>query len=280
MSKPLVVLIALAVVIAGAGVGAMGFLSNSHAKQEKPTLYMTPSDLFQNRRLRQLAQAAQHGNAKKISGLIAQGVNVNGHGKYGIGPLFSAVQAGNKLGFETLLNRGADPNNVWTNGHTLLNVIACCTHDPYFMEQALKHGANSNLVEPKTGMTPIMAAVTVSGKVNIPPLIRAGANLNHQIPSGKGSPLFPIAGETAMMGATGDMFDVVYKLLEAGADYRLKDDRGWNLADYIKYSFRATVSSDQAHWRDKVIEFLKKHNTRSVRSSASGSQSESGDPSN
>jgi len=269
MSKLIVALIALAAVIVGAGTTAMGLFSIGHAKQETPTLYMTPADLFQNRKLRELAEAARHGDVGKIDALVAQDVSVNGHGEYGIGPLFSAVQAGNKKGFDALLDRGADPNNIWANDHTLLNVIACCTHDPYFMEQALKHGANPNLEEPKTGMTPIMAAVTVSGKVNIPLLIKAGADLNHQIPPGKGSPLFPISGETAMMGATGDMFDVVYELLEAGADYSLQDARGWTLANYVKYTFRATVSPEQAHWRDKVIEFLKKHNAWSDRSESS-----------
>jgi hypothetical protein len=233
------------------------------AQPDKPIMYMTPSELFADPQLRQLAVAAQHGNIKKIDALIAKGVDVNGHGKYGIGPLFSATQTGNKAGFTALLDHGANPNNVWTDGYTLMNSIACCSHDPYFMEQALKYGGDPNLVEPHTGKTPILAAITVSGKVNIPPLIKARANLNYQAPIWKGgSPKYPPSGgETAMIEAVADQqFDVIYELLEAGADYRLRDGRGWNLEDHIKFAFRLNVSLEQNRWSENVVEFLKRHN--------------------
>lgn len=269
MSKRLTILVVLTMAVIGAGMATMGFFTDGQAKQDTPILYMTPSDLFSNRQLRQLAEAAQHGNVKKIDALIANGVSVNSHGKYGIGPLFSAVQADNKRGFKVLLDHGANPNNIWTNGYTLMNTIACCAHDPYFMEQALKHGGNPNLVEPHTGKTPIIAATTVSGKVNIPPLIKAGANLDYQtsILKGKDPKYPPSGGETAMMEASGGpLFDVVYELLKAGANYRLKDGQGWSLEDDIKFSFRASLSPDQVHWREKAIEFLKQYHAWSEKS--------------
>ena len=240
-----------------AGAAMTSAYAKNGPEPDKPIMYMTPAELFSNPQLRQLAVAAQKGRVKKIDALIAAGVNVNGKGKYGITPLFSAVQVGNKKGFDALLNHGADPNVIGTDGYTLMNQIACCSPVPYFMEMALKHGANPNLVEPATGKTPLIAAVTVTGKVNIPPLIKAGANLNYET---------PVEKTTAMMDAVLDgQFDVVYELLEAGADYGLRDyrgkgNRGWNLENYIKFSFRANVSPEQRQSRNRVIEFLKQHN--------------------
>ncbi|MGH9437150.1 MAG: ankyrin repeat domain-containing protein [Terriglobia bacterium] len=253
MNKGLAVLVSLAIgcVVAGA-VMTNVFADGGSPKLNKPIMYLTPAELFSDPKLRALAEAAQHGSVKKIDALIAEGVDVNGHGKYGIGPLFSADQAGSKTGFKALLDRGANPNNIWTNGYTLMNSIACCSHDPYFMEEALKHSGNPNLIEPATQKTPLVAAVTVSGKVNIPALIKAGANLNYQVPNGK---------QTAMMWAIWDFgqFDIVYELLQSGADYKLKDKYGNDIRYYIKDSFSANVSPERRQWRDKVIEFLKRH---------------------
>jgi hypothetical protein len=238
-------------------------MSNSNAKgaaqPADPIMYMSPRELFSNPKLRQLAVAAQVGNVKKIDALIAAGVDVNGKGKYGITSLFSVLQTENKKGFEALLDHGANPNNIWTNGLTLMNQIACCASDPYFMKAALKHGGNPNLVAPRNGKTPLIAAITVTGKVNIPVLIEAGANLNYQLPASK--EWFGGGGESAMMEAVDDLqFDVIYKLLKAGADYRLKDQKGRTLEGYVRFSFRANLGSAQRRWRDKVIEFLKQHN--------------------
>lgn len=254
----LLIAVALAALLAGGLLWLRQAPASGTKEPDKPIMYMTPSDLFSNPKLRELAKAAQNGDVKKIDALIAQGVSVNGKGRYGIAPLFSAVQAGSKAGFKALLDHGANPNNVWTDGYTLMNMIACCSSDPYFMTLALQHGANPNLEEPHTGMSPIMAAVTESGKVNIPILIKAGANLNHQIPAGKGSPMYG-PGETALMGATGLNFDVVNELLQAGADYRIKDAQGRNLEDDIVFSFQANLPESQDKERDKAIAFLKEH---------------------
>lgn len=226
-----------------------------------PIMYMSPRELFSEPKLRELAVAAQVGNVKKIDTLIAAGVNVNGKGKYGITPLFSAVQVQNKKGFEALLEHGANPNVIGTDGYTLMNQIACCSADPYFMKQALRHGGNPNLVAPYSGKTPLIAAITVTGKVNIPALIKAGADLNYQMPAGKFHHSFLTGGSTAMMAALSDLqFDVIYELLKVGADYRLKDAQGRDIADHIKFSFRANISPEQERYREEVIEFLKQHN--------------------
>lgn len=253
MMKRLAIVVGLVLLAVGIAAGAivMNTSAQDGQKSEKPILLMTPADLFSNPQLRALAVAAQHGDVKRIDNLIAQGVDVNGSGRYGIAPLFSAWQARNKEGFEALLKHGANPNNIWTTGHTLLNLIAGSS-DPDLLKLALKYGADPDLVAPRLDETPIFAAVEYrNGNVNVPILIKAGANLNYQKkPSMK----------TAIMDAAElGQFDLVYELLEAGADYKLKDTRGRDLRDSIRFSYRITMKPIQHHWRDRVIEFLKQH---------------------
>ncbi len=250
MIKSLVILVSSILVISGITAGAVMVNTSAHdgPKPEKPILLMTPSDLFPNLQLRMLAMAAQHGNVKKIDTLIAQGVDVNGRGRYGITPLFSAWQARNKKGFEALLDHGADPNNISADGHTLLNEIAGAS-DPYFLKLALKYGANPNLVAPRLGETPLFpAAQFLDGNVNVPILIKAGGNLNHQR-----KPLM----KTAMMDAASvGHFNVVYELLVAGANYKLKDVNGHD----VRYWIRRSRADYQPLWRERIIGFLKQHN--------------------
>lgn len=223
------------------------------AGNTKPIFYLTPSEIFQDQGLRELAEAAQHGNVKKINRLISKGVRVNGHGKYGMGPLFSAWQARNKIGYKTLLDRDADPNNIWTNGYTLLNAIAM-TSDPYFMKLALEHGANPNLVAPATNETPIFRAVSPGGKVNLELLIKAGANIDHQSSN----------GVTPMIEAAfANQYDAVYQLLKDGANYRLRDTLGSG-HDIRYYVMKAEKYMDKSGsggvWLGKVVNFLKERN--------------------
>ncbi len=218
---------------------------------DKPILLMKPAELFANQQLRQLAIAAQHGNVKKIDALIAQGVNVNGKGKYGITPLFSAWQARNIAGFQELLNHGANPNNVWTVGDTLMDLLAG-SDDPNFLKLALEHGGDPNLMEPETGRTPLLASVIfTNGRGNIPLLIEAGAGLDYQTPHME---------ETAMMIAAGlGQFKIVHELLEAGADYRVKNSRGWDIRHVITNFNAHNMRPAESRARECVISFLKKH---------------------
>lgn len=228
----------------------IGWAGGCEAHQAKPIFALSPAEIFHDPGLRQLAQAAQHGNVKEINVLIAKGVDVNGHGKYGIGPLFSAWQALNKKGYKALLEHGANPNNIWSNGYTLLNAIAM-TPDPYFMRLALEHGANPNLAAPVSNETPIFKAVRPRGKVNLQLLIHAGANLNHQDNDGE-TPL--------MVAADLSQYDAVYKLLLAGANFRLKDKWGkdirWNIKQDEKYMDKSGAGGV---WLQKVVNFLKAH---------------------
>lgn len=249
MNRKLLAYLVVISVLVVSGLSVAILYGRTADKPDKPILMMTPSELFQNPNLRQLAMAAQRGDVDKISTLIHQGVDVNGKGKYGVTPLFSAWQVRNKRGYKALLEHGANPNVVETGGYTLLNEIAQ-SEDPYFMKLALTHGANPNLVEPRSGETPMfVAAANPYGKANVPLLIKAGADLNHQDND----------GQTPLMGAAGsNQYDVVYELLKAGANYRLKNKWGNTVKWDISNSEQNMAKSGAAGvWLEKVIDFLK-----------------------
>lgn len=255
MVKHVIIFSALMLLAGAISAGAVMIGSSSAhdgQKSEKPILLMTPSDLFSNPQLQELALAAQHGNVKEIDSLIAQGVNVNGKGRYGITPLFSAWQVRSKVGFKALLDHGANPNNIWTTGHTLLNLIASSS-DPYFLKLALTNGANPNLIAPRSDETPLFPAAQYrDGNINIPILIEAGANLDYQ-----SKPQMNAAWMDAAM--IGD-FKVVYEMFIAGANYKLKDINNHGIRYWVKFSYGVTMSSEQQRWRNRTIEYLKKRN--------------------
>lgn len=217
-------------------------------ESDKPIDLMTPAELFPDPELRALASAAQHGNTRKIDALIAKGVNVNGKGRFGETPLFSAFQVRNKRGFKALLEHGANPNFIDNNGQTLMNDIAGYS-STYFLRLVLKHGGDPNLVAPRSGEAPLFFAVAPDGKHNIPLLLRAGANLNMQDKDGN---------TALMMAATYNQYDAAYELLQAGANYKLKDTSGHDVRILIDMSIQTMTESGHA-WEmlQKVIAFLK-----------------------
>ena len=78
--------------------------------------------------------------------------------------------------------------------------------------------------------------------------MRSRVNLNGQSGSGD-TPLLYAAG----FGA----YDIVYQLLEAGADYRIKDNYGSDLA-YVAIERTVPPNSEMARYREKVLKFLAK----------------------
>lgn len=213
-------------------------------------------DFFSDQNVIALANAAGSGDIKEIDRLISAGTDVNVRGKDGMTPLLWAMWAKSKPGFRHLLERGADPNLQVTGGRgkgsSVTSLSALAANDSEWLELVLKHGANPNLVNPEgasacMSTTPIFDAVLSRRQKNLELLIKAGANLNFQDACGN---------TPAMLAATLNLFDTVYKLLDAGADYRLADKAGYDLADCVADS-RVDPKLDGG-LREKVISFMSK----------------------
>lgn len=232
-----------------------GFLlmvqTNAHACGDTPTLAMDVEETYSDPQAIELAEAASDGDIDEILDWLAKGVDVNVKGKCNLTPLFFAFQAAEKEAFKVLLEHGADPNVVWTTGGSVMYWVAGA-RETFFLETALAHGGNPNLPN-NTGETPIFQAVEPAGKANLPILIEHGADLNHQTTIGKVTPM--------MAAAALNQYDAVYMLLQAGANYMLRDhpniygvhhDIRWS----IRHSCNIVKTSDGWYWREKVIDFL------------------------
>ena len=217
---------------------------NARAKQETLSL-MSLETMFPDENARALAKASGKGKVKSIEEFVRSGVDVDSRGSQGATPLFWAMS--NYKGFNKLLELGADPNIVYGDGNTVIN-MAVRMKDKRFLESLLKHGGNPNL---KTGdssqETPIFGALALGkGRVNL--LLSAGANIDAQ----------NTFGTTPVMTAVGrGDFEIAYYLLDQGADYKIKNKAGETLVERVSDKIGAMrAGSDAAKWQARVIDWL------------------------
>jgi ankyrin repeat protein len=123
---------------------------------------------------------------------------------------------------------------------------AAMHEDKWYLETILKHGGNPNLVDPNTGEPPIYESIGRLRREHVQILIAGGADLNFQNRD----------GVTPMMAAvTINQYEMVYEMLEAGANPELKNKYG-NSILYFIHDNRISPKSENFKWRAKVIEFL------------------------
>ena len=211
---------------------------------------MSLETMFPDEDARALAKAAGKGKVKKVEELIKSGINVDVKGTKGATPLFWAMA--NYKGFKKLLELGADPNIVYGDGNTVIN-MAVRLKDRRFLEALLEHGANPNLKIASIGKwksfesTPIFHALS-QGKDRVDLLLNYGADINAQDSFGT-TPVMTAAGRAE--------FEMAQYLLEMGADYQIKNDAGETLATRVADTVgKLRPRSDAAKWQVKVIEWL------------------------
>ncbi len=225
-----------------------------------PTGRGHPGGFFTDPDVVALVLAVERGKLEEIDQIVSRGIDVNTRGKEDLTPLVWAMMAKNKKAFKCLLEHGADPNVQTTKGlspisleagSSPISLAARVEDDTQWLEMVLQHGANPNLVNPTDEIlsgkrTPIFNAIGSRNIANLKLLIDAGADLNHQDGN----------GNTPMMYAAGhNWFDTVYRLLDEGADFRIKDKYGYDLA-YETIDSSVDPEHELGRWREKVIEFL------------------------
>jgi ankyrin repeat protein len=193
-----------------------------------------------------LADAAAYGDMKTINRLIAAGANVNAAGRHEITPLWWAAWAENKKGFTALLDHGANPSMQRTEGYPIMYLVVEI-RDPAFLEAALKHGGDANLIDKRTGEPPLFRAVMHDLCKHVKLLLAAGADANAQ----------PLSGETLPATAIGVHRDyqLAYELIQAGADPTKKQIGDNTLADVIELASLNGSNNDDP-WRAKLLELL------------------------
>src|SRR5262245_9531972 len=168
---------------------------------------MSLETMFPDERVRELARAAGRGDLSRIDELVAEGVDVNARGTSNAVPLYRALRS--YRGFVHLLELGADPNVVFDDNGSIMETTVLM-RDDRFLAAALEHGGDPNFGAGTTFGSLLHSATDWDTKDRIPMLLEAGADINAQTKN----------GQTAIMAAAvNGQFDVVYDLLERGADY-------------------------------------------------------------
>ncbi|HWB13024.1 MAG TPA: ankyrin repeat domain-containing protein [Pirellulales bacterium] len=207
-----------------------------------------------------LAEAIGGGNLAEIDKLVAAGADLNAIGKEDVSPLVWAIARQQKSAFRRLLEHGANPAVGYLHYESIVHLAARAEKDSDWLRLLLEHKADPNTpgFPMKKGghalfdaigkeQTPLFAATYSLKRENVELLVKAGADVNHG----------DATGETPLICAAGlNQFDIVYYLLEAGADYRRKERNGLDVCYEI---INTTVSPDHelARWREKVIDWLR-----------------------
>lgn len=213
---------------------------------------MSLETMFENIETRKLANAAGEGKLNLVITLVQQGVDVNARGKGNATPLFWAMR--NFDGYKQLLDLGADPNVIFNDGGNVIH-WTMKFEDDRFLDEALKHGGNANLVAGMLGNAPIFKINGSKSKLDI--LLANGANIN--FPSEFINPFTnERMGDTPLIDAARiNDFDSVYLLLIKGADSTLKNSSGTSLIDELNDAQKKlNPSSEQSGKLNKVFEWL------------------------
>lgn len=220
-------------------------------------MVLDPGEAFSDPQVVALALAAQNGDVEEIDRLVTVGVDVNTIGRQGVSPLYWALLAQNKRGFKRLLEHGASPNIQTDDGDSVMHLGAELADDPEWIELALEHGGDPNLVASKNRYrwkwTPIYCAINAEHARAVELLIEAGADLDHR----------NWEDETPLEFAAwcGRSFDIVYLLLRAGSDYRKKTHGGMDIATRI---FEAELlPGDSPYWLEKCRQFIREDMAKS-----------------
>lgn len=191
-----------------------------HELEKEVIINMSFQEMFPDKTHRKLAKAAAKGDIRLINKIVESGFDVNTQGMRGVTALFWAMTGKKTDGFERLLQLGADPNLIYEDGGTVMHWAVISTISDDYLKLALQYGGNPNLKASSWNITPIFRALSeFSHRFDI--LVKGGADINAQDDKGN----TPIITATNLIN-----FKVVMKLLNLGADYRIKDDLGYDLA--------------------------------------------------
>ncbi len=201
-----------------------------------------------------LINAARKGNSDEVASLIQGGANSNELNEYGYPPLIELIApVGCPEGVKLLLAHGADSNFCSVDpevGCPLLNAIKIGQLD--CLKQMLEHGGDANLA--CRSRTPLMLALEKYHWDCAELLIEHGANINAQDDLG-----FSVMMRLCDYGA----YEYIYRLLEKGADptVSLQAKRGniLSLASLLTETpiFFSEDKEKILNWRAQVIEVLK-----------------------
>lgn len=149
---------------------------------------------------------------------------------------------------EILLKLGANPNFLPSGKQKSAMGWAAQYKDTKFLQLLLDFGGDPDLFNKgeRTAAYPVLSAISADRIDNLKILIDAGANLNVVDQRG----LTPL-----MYGASISAWEMVYLMLESGADISVKNKWNESFSSYVALPDLGTMG-EELEWRKKVISFL------------------------
>ncbi|WAF99321.1 hypothetical protein NRZ31_00735 [Aeromonas dhakensis] len=192
-------------------------------------------------------EAIQRGDEAAARRQIAQGVDLNIQDEEGITPLLWLIlETKDYKAVELALKVGADPNYKDGFGDNAVCSVAGSKY-PELLQVVLDAGGDPNSLD-RNSEPAIFNAIGETRWADIKLLVERGADLNLTDGPGRNSALY---------GAFINQYEVVYWLLQHGADFRIRAAVGADLAYIVEDSLSLMdKSSPQYPWALKVKQFL------------------------
>lgn len=204
--------------------------------------------------------AVENENLKAIDKFVKAGGDVNCQSWDGVTPLLFALINKKQKSYEKLLKLGANPDiiadNVVSMTHYNRSVMtdAASIKDSIWLKLALEHGGNPNLQikssdKVRNGSV-FQYAIAKDAFENIKLLVKHGLDLNQLDERGE-SPL--------VLAAYHARFDIVFFLLEAGANYKQKGAKdSKSFIEFMRTRELGEYPDEETNqWLAKVIDWLK-----------------------
>lgn len=174
--------------------------------------------------------AAHHGDLDTVNRLVAAGADTTVTNRYGVAPVWLAVESGHAAIVDAFLRAGVDPNTGrGASGETLL-MLAARTGRVDVLEMLLDRGARVNARERIRGQVALMWAAAERHRAAVKLLARSGADLEARSSTGLNALMFAIR--------SGDV-GVTRELLDQGADLKATGPDGTTML---------VLSLINAHW--------------------------------
>ncbi|PWC09284.1 hypothetical protein B4923_20360 [Brenneria roseae subsp. americana] len=213
---------------------------------------MQASELFEPP-MAALLQSIQKGDEAAARQQLSQGLDLNIQGKEGITPLLWLVyETQDKKAVRLALKLGADPNYKDGSGDSIVNRVSG-VRDPDWLRIVLDAGGDPNSIG-RLGQPALFSAINEERWADIKLLVERGADVNLTDEQRTTSTHY---------AAYLDLYDIVYWLIEQGADTTIRDRTGSDLAFSVEDSLSImSPQSPQYPWALKVKQLLQQRGVK------------------